>query len=952
MRYIVECTLLDIEQKTFALWGITEQGEFCSPTLLAEHYALPLAPQEITLALPVDNTGQLVLPPIVHPASHPIDRLQEFSIPAVRIHYQQLQLLTCLSAMPGLIGNSFRWWQTFINTLHTLISHHWVIPTMHQQEGQYLTITWQLLLPMAQASYMEQLIHAFPGYATSTPLTHTAIQELYNDWTDAIVRERFANTLLEPANLTPLEQKVIYALQKNSVQQATPALTLLSQELAHWHDYVQEQLIVRSERQWRCTILLTHGQQGWMVTLALQWLPDPCCTITMQQLPTFLASLSATNPPVGNLPTWAHTLPDELPVIVQQCTLVQKKFPWLTTTPEQSISVKQVQELLTYHQKFSEQIISLLHPPIRYKRLELILQTALQGTLGVNAILSYKWQAAIDQQPLTSQEFAQLVEAQEGYLEQDGTFIFIPSQELQQAQQHLQEQERQIQMIELVRMAITKQLYGIPIARLDLPPAVHTVLEQLSEHRAVLAPSAVLPNITLRPYQQAGYQWLYQLRQLQFGALLADDMGLGKTIQVLALLAAIQNQQHGPWLIICPVSVMHVWQTHITKLLPSLSVCVLQGTEDITHIQDDVVITTYATVTRNSSLSTITWDTIIADEAQAIKNPTAKQTKAVKRLHTTHRIALTGTPIENKLEELWSIMNFCNRGYLGTLAQFQQDYVQPITLHADAQATNQLQQLLAPFMLRRTKQDPLVAQELPHKQEFTISCTLNAHQAALYQQVVNSLLSHLHTEAYGQKSNSILRTITRLKQICNDPALVTHSKELDPTSGKLVQLLPLLHSLQQEQRKVVVFTQFASYATLLADYLTAHDMPALVMTGKNSAQERQELLQTFAGTTHNILIASLKTGGVGLTITCATAVIHMDRWWNPAVEQQATDRTYRIGQERDVQIYTLQTVGTIEEKIEQLLRKKQQLVHTVQGAYQNKLSQLSLQELTELLTLH
>ncbi|MCL4380091.1 DEAD/DEAH box helicase [Candidatus Dependentiae bacterium] len=937
---------------TFALWAIGSNGIQAVATIIAD-FSLDqskVQPITISLGLPVTATAAIVPPTTIRAATDTAVKIAIQDIPAIQLTMHQFMALFATSAdnnrtntISYTVGSSWQWWQALLQEVQLLVQHHWITPTIEQATAGNMIVQWQLLLPYAHAAYCEQLLHALPAHAVQQPLSHAHLLALCNHVANTIVRKKLQPITAFDQALTATELQICRALQQQSTIAQTPAASLLAENLQHWRDHIVQQLTMQQEREWRLVLIITHHPTiGWQLTIAAQWTADPTITIPFMQLHQLLQQ--------DFVP--AKTLADELPTLLQTVQQLQKKFTWITTTTT-VITTANVQELLAAQKKLTSLAIALVHPPITHKRLEAIIDTKVQGTIGINAIIAYQWQLAIDQIALTPQEFARLVETDNGYLLRNGEFIVIDPDTKRHAR-HYQQQEnrRQVQMIELIKMVITHQLHGIPIASIQLPPVVEKSITALTHPDTLDYQAPPLTGITLRPYQLIGYRWLMHLRAVQLGALLADDMGLGKTIQIIALMVATKPQWQGNWLIICPVSVMHVWQAHIARYAPTMKLLLLHGTNrDTTAItMYDIILTTYATVARSPALAMHLFDTIIVDEAQALKNPTTAQTIAIKQLQAYHRIALTGTPIENKLEELWSIIDFCNKGYLGTLSSFSKQYAEPIAVHHDQQAIQELQRLIAPFLLRRTKDDPTVIQGLPQKREFIIQCTLSPHQAALYQQVVNELLSQAATASPG--ASTVLTTITRLKQICNDPALITKTGHLDPNSGKLKVLVPLLKTLISQQRKILLFTQFATYASLLTTHLEEQcGIPTLCMTGASTAAERQRLLQQFATGNAQLLIASLKTGGVGLTITCATAVIHIDRWWNPAVEQQATDRTYRIGQEQDIDVYNIQTVGTIEEKIEQLLAAKQAITSMVQATMSKTITQLSLQELTELLTL-
>ncbi|MBX5437433.1 MAG: DEAD/DEAH box helicase [Alicyclobacillaceae bacterium] len=515
---------------------------------------------------------------------------------------------------------------------------------------------------------------------------------------------------------------------------------------------------------------------------------------------------------------------------------------------------------------------------------------------------------------------------------------------------------------------------------------------------------------TLRHYQQYGFSWLVHLRNAGFGACLADDMGLGKTIQVIACLLHLKEtgRAEGPHLLLCPTSLLPNWRSEVARFAPSLRVYVHHGSSRETHAEAfaqavrgyDVVLTTYATAVRDQELlGGIRWDTVVADEAQNIKNPDTKQSKAVCGLPSRHRIALTGTPVENRLEELWAIFHFTHPGYLGSLPWFRRTFANPVSAQPDSGAARVLQRLLAPVLLRRRKTEASIQIELPEKWETSQYAALTAEQAALYQAVVNRLFHGLSEragddasatagasaagrlgnggarggssgsgpgggEGYGaargaaaramSRRGQILSALVRLKQVCDHPCLLVGGRKDPERSGKLRLLLELLEEVRERGEAALVFTQFRDMGELICDVLEDRwgRRPPFLHGGLGAAQ-RGALVEAFqAGRDPSpVLVLSLKAGGVGLNLTRANHVFHYDRWWNPAVEDQATDRVFRIGQSRDVQVHKLVCAGTLEERIDQMIAAKRALSNAVVGASEQWVTELDDQALRELFAL-
>ncbi|MFQ5489847.1 MAG: DEAD/DEAH box helicase, partial [Phycisphaerae bacterium] len=422
----------------------------------------------------------------------------------------------------------------------------------------------------------------------------------------------------------------------------------------------------------------------------------------------------------------------------------------------------------------------------------------------------------------------------------------------------------------------------------------------------------------------------------------------------------------GPTLLVVPMSLVGNWQREIERFAPDLKVMIHHGAErlggdafvaEVEH--HDVVISTYALTHRDfDHLSRVTWHRLVLDEAQNIKNPSAKQTTAIRRLRARRRVALTGTPLENHLSELWTIMEFLNPGLLGTAAGFRTDFAVPIEKHHHADRGDQLRRLIRPFMLRRRKSDPGVANDLPEKMEMKVYCNLSREQATLYQAVLDEMLGNIESSAGMRRRGLVLAALTRLKQICNHPVCtetdVPDKTPLAGRSGKCERLVEMLDEILAEGERALVFTQFRRMGHLLARDLSrrlGREMPFL--HGGTSARGRDQMIARFQSDDPDVpvFLLSLKAGGFGLNLTSATHVFHFDRWWNPAVEDQASDRAHRIGQSRRVQVHKFVCLGTLEERIDQMLEQKRDLADRIIGGGQTWLTELSTDQLRDVLAL-
>lgn len=599
--------------------------------------------------------------------------------------------------------------------------------------------------------------------------------------------------------------------------------------------------------------------------------------------------------------------------------------------------------------------------------------------LGLQSLLNFKWELSLAGHTLTKAQFDRLVAQNSPLVLINDQWVELRPAEVRAAQTFFASRQAQMSLTleDALRLASgdTQTLEKLPVVNFSASGQLQELLNTLTQNRS-LEPIPVPKNFQgeLRPYQIRGAGWLAFLERWGLGACLADDMGLGKTIQTITFLLHLQeeNALRAPVLLVCPTSVLGNWEREIKKFGASLKVLVHHGDQRnkgkalakaIEH--KNLVITSYALVHRDEkTLETIEWQGIILDEAQNIKNPDAKQSQVVRQLKTQFRIALTGTPIENRLSELWSILDFLNPGYLGNRAFFQRRFAIPIEKYGDGDSLQTLRSLVQPFILRRLKTDHDIIQDLPEKQEMTVFCPLANEQAVLYQQIVDESLTAIDDADGIQRRGMILALLIKLKQVCNHPILVqgtegkSHQKKQSSlkgtASGKLQRLTEMLDEIVSEGDRALVFTQFAEWGKLLKPYLENQlGQEVLYLYGGTRKNQREEIVDRFQSDPQGppILLLSLKAGGTGLNLTRANHVFHFDRWWNPAVENQATDRAFRIGQTQNVQVHKFVCTGTLEEKIHDLLESKSALAQQVVGAGEQWLTELDTQQLRQLLIL-
>ena len=599
--------------------------------------------------------------------------------------------------------------------------------------------------------------------------------------------------------------------------------------------------------------------------------------------------------------------------------------------------------------------------------------------LGLQSLLNFKWELSIGGQTLSKEEFDRLVALDSPLVEINGEWVELRPQDVRAAQNFFagRKDQTSLSLQDALRISTgdTQTFEKLPVVNFEASGSLQGLIETLTNNQALKPLSA--PDSfkgQLRPYQERGTAWLAFLERWGLGACLADDMGLGKTIQLIALLLHLQEQGtlDQPTLLICPTSVLGNWEREVKRFGPSLKVLVYHGDKRPQKrafnraIQDkQLVITSYALVYRNQKeLQSLEWRCIVLDEAQNIKNPESKQSQAVRELEGQFRVALTGTPVENRLSELWSILDFLNPGYLGPRNFFQRRFAIPIERYGDMDSLQTLRSLVQPFILRRLKTDRDIIQDLPEKQEMTVFCGLAAEQAALYQKVVDNSLAEINDAGGIQRRGMILALLVKLKQVCNHPAQFLSEATLGQPnrSGKLQRLEEMLDEMLSvgdvqgtgSAERCLIFTQFAEWGKLLKAHLEQKlGRETFFLYGSSSKKQREAMVDRFQHDPQGprIMILSLKAGGVGLNLTRANHVFHFDRWWNPAVENQATDRVFRIGQTRNVQVHKFVCTGTLEEKIHEIIESKRALAEQVVGTGEQWLTELDTDQLRDLLLL-
>ncbi|MEV4170965.1 DEAD/DEAH box helicase [Nonomuraea sp. NPDC049709] len=824
----------------------------------------------------------------------------------------------------------------------------WAVP---QDDARAL---WRPVLTGADAAYFRELALAMPPACRTSRAERPSAEVLraaLEAFADALVRR----TLTEPLIARPprtLQERWLAAL--TGAAPACPDVVELRKELEKWHDAV-----AASEGATRvCFRLLEPADtDDWRVELALQAADDPSLYVPAEAiwrggqgtgLPgrperELLAGLGRA---VRLYPELDHAL--RVPEPRELALDTAGAFGFL----RQAAPLLQAAGFGVQLPRWAGRTRLGLKLTTRTKA-----QTAAasQG-FGMRELVDFRVDLAVGEETISEAELAELARLKVPLVRVRGQWVELDDRQLKAALRAVEGgRTGEASAADILRQVVRSDDDELPLLEIDADGVLGDLLSGQAERR--LAPLATPPGLdaTLRPYQERGLAWLSFLSELGLGGVLADDMGLGKTITTLALL--VHERAGAPTLLVCPMSLVGNWQREAARFAPGLRVYVHHGSgRDAAEIERaDLVITTYGTAQRDlETLKGFEWRRVVCDEAQAIKNSGTLQAQAVRSIPTGTRLALTGTPVENHLAELWSIMEFANPGLLGPRSRFRTRFQEPIEARQDEQAARALRRATGPFILRRLKTDKSIISDLPEKLEIKEWCPLTTEQATLYQAVVDDMLAKIDSSEGIERRGLVLSAMARLKQVCNHPAhLLKDGSRLAGRSGKLARLEQLSEEILAEGEKALLFTQYAEFGTMLQPYLAQRlDRPVLWLHGGLPKKTRDRLVDRFQNDPEpTLFLLSLKAAGVGLNLTAANHVIHVDRWWNPAVEDQATDRAFRIGQRKNVQVRKLICAGTLEERVDQMIERKKALAERVVGTGEDWLTDLSTEELREVFRL-
>ena len=583
-----------------------------------------------------------------------------------------------------------------------------------------------------------------------------------------------------------------------------------------------------------------------------------------------------------------------------------------------------------------------------------IFNTVSSSAISLDDILDFSYEVALGDEKISLEEFNKLLqESNDGLIQYNGKYIVVDKSEGKKLYEQISNaNHKKMTRLELIHASMSGQLQDYDF---NYDEAYANVIKDFAKPVEVEEPKDLTGE--LRPYQMTGLKWLWTNVAKGFGCCMADDMGLGKTIQVISLILKLkeENKLKSPVLVICPTTLMGNWMKELQMFAPTLKVTTYHGLDRVLDTKSDVILTTYAIMRIDvEEMKKQTWGMIVVDEAQNIKNPDTAQTLAIKTLKSDIKIAMTGTPVENRLTELWSIFDFINKGYLGSLKEFQKSYAIPIERFKEKTRASKLKLSVSPFVLRRLKTDKKVISDLPEKMVMNDYCYLAKSQAILYEKTLNEMMEKISGFTGVNRRGNIFKLITALKQICNHPYQFLKSggtsKEL---SGKAEKCVDLVNNIIDNGEKTLIFTQYKEMGDILTRIITdeCNTEPSF-FHGSLTVPQREALIEDFqTNPERKVMILSLKAGGTGLNLTSATNVIHYDLWWNPAVEDQATDRTYRIGQDKNVMVHRMITLGTFEEKIDEMLKSKKELADLAVYEGEKIITELSDEEIYEIFSL-
>jgi SNF2 family DNA or RNA helicase len=938
--------------------------------------------------------------------------LSPWSVTVLPLSLERAAALLCMSVgkqtlAPGMVvGRDLAFWVRAMRFAGALVARQQFLPGLESRNGQYRAL-WEPVVVGEDRGRVTSLAIDMPGVARALSLEATpsppeaaplsTLTAFLTGMVDHLVRLAGPRPSIAPGGrregwrkateFASLHDQWLHALRSpdGTMEGEAAALTELAAQIREW----RRPLAVTVSSPVRLCFRLEEPAEGgekragrrapsrdaWYVRYLVQPQDDPSLLLQAKD------AWTPTGRKASALSRWDGGIQEYLLSALGQaaglCPHIERSLK--TSQPGgYSLDATDAHEFLTERAVALEQAGFGVMLPAWWTRKGTKVRLAVQarvnspkmqgGGPSLGDIIRFDWEVALGDATLTLEELEALARLKAPLVKVRGQWVEVNAEEIRQAVEFWRKKSSEAGTVgQVIQMALgaTERVRGFDFKGVRATGWVGTLLDQLEGRVAfteIPAPRQFAG--TLRPYQVRGYSWLAFLRAWGLGACLADDMGLGKTIQALALIQRDwEANGKRPVLLVCPTSVVNNWHREAARFTPDLPVMVHHGVgrkKGAAFKQDAekhaVVISTYALLHRDlEHLQEIAWGGVVLDEAQNIKNPETKQAKAARSLTSDYRATLTGTPVENNVGDLWSIMEFLNPGLLGTQAEFKRKFFIPIQAEQEAEAAARLKRITGPFILRRLKTDKSIIADLPEKMEMKVFCTLTKEQASLYAAVVREVEKTLDAAEGIQRKGAILATLSKLKQVCNHPAqFLGDNSSIPGRSGKLARLTEMLEEILEGGERALVFSQFAEMGKILQRHLQdTFGREVLFLHGGVPKGQRDRMVERFQSEDPGpaIFLLSLKAGGTGLNLTRATHVFHFDRWWNPAVENQATDRVFRIGQTRNVQVHKYVCAGTLEEKIDEMIERKKEIAEQVVGTGEGWLTELSNQELKHILAL-
>jgi SNF2 family DNA or RNA helicase len=866
------------------------------------------------------------------------------------------------------IGSDLKFWISAANLAKHLIGAGKILPAV-VEEGESIRSRWMLLLETRdEQNLVYELSRKMPESCLMLNYGYTDPESLTRAFLSSVVDSTCRNYAagikppMSENNVGDIYRWALSLATDNSLVSYGKSVAI--RRIMEWSRRIHQRLDSPLRMGFRLTA--PDNEQGqWKLEFLIQSKADPTLVVP-------LSDVWNRNNPALSFIRKITEFPEEF--ILQSLGVAQSIYPEISRGLQYAkpwgidLSTEQVYEFLKkYATVLNGSDFGLVLPDWWHakKRIASRIRASpanSSGTarLGASSLINYELEIMVDGEPISEKELRRLASLKVPLVRIGERWVEIEKGQIESALKMIEKGKYGVQISTLLSMDAEPDT--LPIMEISGKGWVSDLLNGKSRETGVEAPARFAGK--LRKYQEEGLSWISFLSDLGFGSCLADDMGLGKTIQIIAyLLHRKEINGGGVTLIVCPTSVVTNWLHELGRFAPTLNVLVHHGIDrrkEDAFISDlvgyDVVLTSYSLVQRDfQTISKVKWDGIVADEAQYIKNQGTKQSKAIKALQGNFRIALTGTPVENRLSELWSIFEFINPGYLGTPKRFRDLFAVPVEKEGDERAGSVLSRLISPFVLRRLKSDKKIAPDLPEKNEAKMYVPVTQEQATLYSATVEGMLESLADKEGIERKGLVLATITKLKRLLDHPSLVSGDTDRrGERSQKLKRLLEMLEETVSEGHKALVFTQYVDAGKIIKEETQRLlGQEVLLLSGEVPRPIRDQMVQRFQDSSGpKIFVISVRAGGFGLNLTAATTVFHFDRWWNPAVEDQATDRAYRIGQTKNVQVYKFVSTGTIEEKIDSLIESKGRITEKiVKASGESWITELSNGALKDIMSL-